>query len=177
MARSRKSENEHWLAGTMPHDRADDSPSTFRASRPKMPKHLSEVARAKWREMERLLSKRGTLTGVDATALEIFCETYARWRALRAEIDKHGEMVDQTTCDNAGNPHTRRVQNPACKLEAQALAFIRQMLKEFSATPASRDKTKPAQPPAQSKPEPGTMGALCPELFNGKPGAKECIEL
>jgi P27 family predicted phage terminase small subunit len=109
-----------------------------------MPKHLGSVAAEKWRELVRLLAKRGTLTRVDSSALEIFCETYARWRGLCDEIHEHGAMVDVTVLDNCGEPHTKRVQNPAAKLAVQLENSMRAMLKEFSATPASREKSKPA---------------------------------
>ena len=118
-----------------------------------MPKHLSAIAQEKWKEVVRLLAKRATLTRVDATALEILCVTYERWRALCDEINQYGPMVDVTVLDSSGTAHTKRVQNPAAKLAAQLENSMRAMLKELSATPASREKAKPAAPEKPPKVE------------------------
>lgn len=168
MSRKRKSQAEHELAGTTP-EWAEQQPSQFQAGRPRMPKHLSPVAQEKWKEMVRLLAKRGVLTKVDSTALEIFCETYARWRMLLEEIQKHGALVETVVLDNNGEPHTKRVPNPASKLAAQLETSQRQMLKEFTATPASRDKAKPAapeKPKAEAFPE-GSSGWLLEQANKG----------
>jgi len=143
MPTRRKTDGMHKLSGTKSQAKPD-AESTFPAGRPRMPKHLGEVAAAKWKELVRLLAKRGTLTQVDSSALEIFCETYARWRDLVNEISKHGAMVDITILDNCGEPHTKRVPNPAAKLAAQLENGMRAMLKEIGGTPASREKSKPA---------------------------------
>lgn len=132
--------------------------NNFPAGRPKMPKDLSEVAQEKWREMIRVLAQRGTLTKGDGPALEIFCEAFARWRSLLNELQEHGVMVDVTVLDSSGTAHTKRVQNPAAKLAAQLDNSLRAMLKEFSATPASRERAKraaPQQPKAVA--QPGTV--------------------
>lgn len=149
------SEEVHRLKGTRPTRAA--APQEFAAGRPSMPRHLSPIARDKWKELVRLLSQRGTLTKVDANALELYCETYQQWRACLDEIAKHGVMVNVTVTDSSGESFSKRVQNPAQKLAVQLFNALRQMLKEFAATPASREKakpTKPAQPPKR-KLEPG----------------------
>lgn len=143
MPTRRKTDGEHKLTGTRSQAKPDVE-STFPAGRPRMPKHLCSVAADKWRELVRLLAKRGTLTQVDSSALEIFCETFARWRGLCDEIRERGAMVDVTVLDSSGVAHTKRVQNPAAKLAVQLENSMRAMLKEFSATPASREKAKPA---------------------------------
>jgi P27 family predicted phage terminase small subunit len=151
MPTRRKTDGEHKLTGTRSQAKPDVE-SSFPAGRPRMPKHLCSVAADKWRELVRLLAKRGTLTQVDSSALEIFCETYARWRELVAEIGVHGAMVNVTVLDSSGTAHTKRVQNPAAKLAVQLENSMRAMLKEFSATPASREKSKPAaQEPHKDK--------------------------
>src|SRR5262249_44251488 len=128
------------------------------AGRPKMPKTLSSLAADRWREMVRTFSARGTLTRGDGPALEIYVVTWARWVALVKEIDEVGPMVTVEYAGTDGQVFTKRMQNPACKLAAQLEVSMRQMLKEFSATPASREKAKPAQPakPKNPAPKPGT---------------------
>lgn len=147
----------HKLKGTRPTRAAAPQEPNDQRARPKMPKHLSTLAKDKWRDFVRELDKRGTLTKVDSNALELMCETYAQWRACLAEIEKYGVMVDTIVTDSNGEAHTKRVQNPAQKLAIQLQNALRAMLKEFSATPASREKAKPAKPapPKPRKLEPG----------------------
>jgi P27 family predicted phage terminase small subunit len=127
-----------------------------------MPKTLSSLAADRWREMVRTFSARGTLTRGDGPALEIYVVTWARWVALVKEIDEVGPMVTVEYAGADGQTFTKRTQNPACKLAAQLEVSMRQMLKEFSATPASREKAKPAKPAAKpnKEPKPGTVGWL-----------------
>lgn len=146
----------HRLKGTRP-TRAAAPQEPVPAGRPTMPKHLSPIARDKWREMIRTLSSRGTLTRGDGPALEVFVETYARWRACLKEIDTHGVMVTVNYAGANGEPESKRVMNPASKLAAQLETSMRQMLKELGQTPASREKAKRAKPvpPKPRKLEPG----------------------
>jgi P27 family predicted phage terminase small subunit len=137
------------------------------AGRPKMPSGLSDLGREKWREMVRLLTVRGTLTKADGPALELYVETYCRWKSCLKEIADHGVLVTVEYAGAGGEACSKRVPNPASKLAAQLEVSMRQMLKEFSATPASREKTKPAKPDPKDRktpPAPGTLGAIAPEL-------------
>lgn len=111
-----------------------------------MPLHMTGIAMDRWKEMVKILRVRGTLTKGDGPALELYCETYARWRACLKEVEEHGVMVDVTVLSSSGAEITKRVQNPAAKLAAQMENSLRAMLKEFSATPASRERTKPTAP-------------------------------
>ena len=152
MPMPRKSAKLHWLTGSK--SQAQEVPeSDFPAGRPRMPKYLPAIAQEKWRELVRLLGKRGTLTKVDSTAMEILCVTYERWRALCDEIRQYGPMVDTVVLDSNGESHTKRVQNPASKLAAQLETSMRAMLKELTATPASREKARPAAPEKPKDPE------------------------
>ncbi len=153
-------DEKHWLKGTRPtRAAADDSDSgnNFVAGRPKMPSDLSKVAQEEWKRIVRELRKRGTLTKVDSSALEVYVRFYAQWRALCAEVDERGPMVNDEFLDKNGELHTRRVYNPAAKLAIQLGTSLRLYQKEFSVTPASREKAKPAaQPePPKRKTEPG----------------------
>lgn len=149
MARPRKSGQQHWLAGNTPG--YEGEAPTFHAGRPKMPADLPEPARAEWKKIVKLLSRRGTLTSVDSSALEVYVRMYAQWRALCAEVDKFGPMVDEAVLDKNGEVETRRVQNPAMKIALQLGNALRMYQKEFSATPASRERTKPTVPDPEKK--------------------------
>lgn len=116
-----------------------------------MPKDLSEVGAAEWKRITKELRKRGTLTAVDSSALEVYCRLYSQWRDLCAEVEKYGAMVEETVVDKSGEAYTRRVMNPAAKMATQLGTSLRMYQKEFSATPASREKTKPAAPELPKK--------------------------
>jgi P27 family predicted phage terminase small subunit len=154
-------------------------PATALAGKPKKPEYLSTIASAKWDEMVSLLRKRGTLTKADGSALEIFCEGWARWRALLLELANEGEMVEHTVLTGNGTPITKRIVNPAAKLASQLETSLRNSLREFSATPVTRDRTKPAKekpaPKASTKPFKAEE-SLSPDalaLLNRKKEAKQ----
>jgi P27 family predicted phage terminase small subunit len=154
MPRLRKSVQKHLLAGTEP--QWSDGAMQFAAGRPKMPPDLSPVGESEWKRITKELRKRGTLTKVDSSALEVYCRLYSQWRALCAEVEERGPMIDEEVFGKDGEKITRRVQNPAQKLAIQLGNALRMYQKEFSATPASREKAKPAAPePPKQKLAPG----------------------
>jgi P27 family predicted phage terminase small subunit len=138
----------------------EQQPSAHTGGKPKRPKHLSPVAEEKWAEMVKILRARGTLTKGDGPALEIYCESFARWRAMLDEIANEGAMVESTVLTSSGTPITKRIINPAVKAASQLENSLRAMLREFSATPASREKTKTVRAPLNKQPlAPDSIGA------------------
>jgi P27 family predicted phage terminase small subunit len=167
MARARKPIEQHWLQGSTPAYSGREA-QTFRVGRPKRPKNLPPVADEEWKRITRELAKRGTLTTVDSSALEVYVRLYAQWRAYCDEIEKHGAMVDEEVLDKNGEAHTRRIVNPASKLAIQLGNAVRAYQKEFSATPASRERTKPGVvPPKRNQFPHGSMGDIAahPERY------------
>lgn len=140
----------HRLKGTRP-TRAAVHESGYASGRPKMPKTLSPIAKAKWKEMVKQLSKRGTLTSVDSGILEIFCELWARWRMYVNDVNTRGAYVQREYVNKNGEIYTREEPNPSTKLATAMENSLQRYLKEFSATPASRERTKPAAPPPPNK--------------------------
>jgi P27 family predicted phage terminase small subunit len=125
-----------------------------------MPKDLSPVAAAEWKRIVPLLYKRGTLTKADAPALEVYVCCYARWKKIAAMAEANPVTeVSWVGSDNV--ERTKIVEHPASAMATRLEGSLRQMLQQFSATPASRDKTKAVAPLASTPaPEPGT------ELFD-----------
>lgn len=185
MPRPRKTESEHWLANTTPqYSDAPESTAGFRAGRPKMPKDLPPVAQDEWKRMTKQLLRRGTLTAVDASALEIYCRLFARWKKVAA-IAEENPLIETDWKDSAGETHTKTVENPASKIAARLEISLRNYQKEFAATPASRDKAKRAAPPVSDKnePEPGTFdwfeknkATLYPAAPPAEPAAPQTLE-
>ncbi len=83
----------------------------------------------------------------------LYAQTQARHLALLRELKEKGEMVDVVVTDSNGGSYTKRIVNPAGKLATQLENTLRAMLKEFSATPASRERTKPAKAAPPKPPE------------------------
>jgi len=155
---ARIDDDTQFVRGTRP-TRAAEKISDFQAGRPKRPRYLNPVAVEKWNEMVRLLSKRGTLTKMDGSALEIFCETYARWRVCVDDVIERGPVVeDEIVNQKTGAVTTRRVENPSAKLAIRMESNLRQMLSSFAATPVSRETARRVAPPKSKEPEPGTVG-------------------
>jgi P27 family predicted phage terminase small subunit len=120
--------------------------------RPRMPKTLSPVAQAKWKELVRELNRRGTLTSADAGMLEVAAELYARWRLYVDDIYKRGPYIEEVVLNKDSEPSTRMLPNPSTKLATAMETSLRQMLKELGVTPSSRDGVKPAAPPKAAAP-------------------------
>lgn len=163
MARSKKSLEQHWLQGSTPQWSADAPPS-FAAGKPKMPGDLSPVERAEWKRLVKELEQRGTLTRCDSSALEIYVRCFGRYKRACEEVEKHGPVIESTWTDQHGTEHSKLVENPASKIAGRLESTLRHMLREFSATPASRERAKPAAPPEPKKDEcpwpEGSMGWL-----------------
>lgn len=137
------------------------------AGRPRMPKFLSPIAAEKWREMLRLLKAQGVLSKADGPALEIYCESYARWRALLDELEREGHMVEHTVLTSNGTPITKRIVNPAVKAAAQLENSMRQMLGQLGSTPVTRGRAKPAKEnPSEAPLPPDSAGAMAGSVFD-----------
>jgi P27 family predicted phage terminase small subunit len=133
----------------------------FQGGRPPMPASIKQDpdAAAEWRRMCRLLAARGTLSKADGPFLELYCATYSEWLAARRELKEKGLFIDVPVTDNSGNVHFVRKENPARKVIAQCVTTMRQFLQQLGATPASRDKARPAKPDPQKEAfAPGTVG-------------------
>lgn len=105
-------------------------PKPTRVSYTPMPRFLGVVAREEWRRVARQLEILGLLTNLDLAALEVYCDTYGRWRAARKARD------------------WRTIR--------EAAALMRQYAAEFGLTPAARVRIETDEPPAL--PKSGTEG-------------------
>lgn len=158
MARPAESQEYHALVGTRA-TRADNTPSPFTGGRPSCPSYLSSIAKAEWRRIVRLLRERGTLTRGDGPAIEVYCQTYARWRACITEIEAKGDFIDTTWTDLTGT-HTKRTINPASKLAGQLANSLRAMQVQLGATPGSRENAKQTKPDPKKEFSVGSAGWL-----------------
>lgn len=102
-----------------------------------MPEHFNEKgfeeAKKEWERLAPMLEKAGLLTVVDADALEMYCEAYARWRHANRQIAKYGVMV---RTKNSTFP----VPSPYLPIANRAFDQMKQMINEFGMTPSSRTR-------------------------------------
>ena len=122
---ARKSAAVHLLSGKqVKTNRLNLSLPTPEAGIPTPPKHLSNAARVYWKKIVPQLDAMGILTKVDATAIEMLCETYADIQGLR-ELQPLTPAIARQISDT-----DRRLKN---------------WLNEFGLTPASRSRVTAAE--------------------------------
>jgi hypothetical protein len=144
MGRPAKSAHEHWLNGTRQHestiDPEDDSRS-FVGSRLKMPVAYPPEKQAVWKLLFGPLMKRKTLTKGDSAAAVIIVEMWLRWQTVSA-MAAANSFTEVSWIDKHGEEHVKVVEHPASKMATTLEHKLLMALKEFSATPASREKAK-----------------------------------
>jgi len=116
-----------------------------------MPANYPPEKQAVWKLLFNPIQKRKTLTRADSAAATIICEMWIRWQTVSAlAADKPIEEVSWV--DKNGIEHFKQVESPASKMATQLEHKLLSALAQFSATPASRDKTKKVKEPAPLKP-------------------------
>lgn len=152
MPTPKKSPELHALMGTKSQALIPEEPS-FAAGRPKMPSDLPPLAVAEWARLCPKLNKRKTLTKADASALEIYCRIYSRWRKVES-LAEESPLETTSWTDGDGVTRTRTEESAASKIAAKLEGQLRAYLTQFSATPASRCRTKPPKEPPTVEPLP-----------------------
>lgn len=97
-----------------------------------MPADLSPQAAEIWPQIAEQLQRAGVLTQIDAPALALYCEAYARWKDANDKVVKLGAVVR--------SPNGFPMQSPYLPIANKAFEQMRRMLIEFGMTPASRSK-------------------------------------
>jgi P27 family predicted phage terminase small subunit len=134
----------HALQGTKAHastrTQEDDSKS-FVGGRLKMPVNYPPEKVAVWKLLFNPLQKRKTMTKADSAAATIIVEMWLRWQAVSA-LASANPIVEVTWRDSGGTDRVKQVESPASRMATTLEHKLLAALKEFSATPASREKTK-----------------------------------
>jgi P27 family predicted phage terminase small subunit len=97
-----------------------------------MPDWLSDEAKAHWPMVAAQLTEAGILTEIDAQALALYCEAFARWRHANEQVVKFGPVVKAPS----GFP----VQSPFLAICNKAWDQMMKALIEFGMTPSSRSR-------------------------------------
>lgn len=111
------------------------------------PDHLPDVAKAEWIRLFQPLRLCGLMTVADLSAFAAYCAIYARWIDCEADIAKSSKLLQSAT-------GTVQV-NPLIWVARQCLDQMRQYMREFGMTPASRARMGAVVTEAPSKTAPG----------------------
>jgi P27 family predicted phage terminase small subunit len=103
-----------------------------------MPEGLSSEAARHWPKISALLEDMGVLTNVDAQALALYCEVFARWRYACTQLARYGLVVK--------SPSGYPIQSPYLAIENRAQDQMVALMREFGMTPASRTKVSSVKP-------------------------------
>ena len=97
---------------------------------PEPPDWLCKYAKSEWKRVVPELYNLGLLTKIDTTALEAYCQCYARWREAEEQL-----KVECTKTDSGYESPSAYI-NIANKYSKEMRAY----LTEFGMTPSSRSR-------------------------------------
>jgi hypothetical protein len=171
---AKKTVDEHKLDGTYRKDRhgsasdsaSEDDSKAFTAGRLKMPKDYPPEKQAIWKMLFGPLQRRRTLTKADSPGAVVIVEMWMRWQKV-AELAAANPCAEVCWTDTSGTVRTKIVEHPASKMATQLEGKLLRALAEFSATPASRERTKPTKQPAPKSaapPPPNSYEGLALQL-------------
>jgi P27 family predicted phage terminase small subunit len=105
---------------------------------PEPPDFLTEEARAEWFRIGEELRRLRLLTIADTRPLAAYCQSFGRWadaeRAIKLMAERDPVTKGLMVKGSLGNP----VQNPLCKIAANAARDMVRYAAEFGLTPAAR---------------------------------------
>jgi phage terminase small subunit len=139
----------HRLQGTRSQAKdsvSEDDSKQFTSGRLKMPPEIKADPKklAIWKMLFSPLHRRNTLTRADSAAAQLLVERWILWQTVNAEAQAR-PFSESVWVDKNGDTHTKTVESAALKAAATLHRECMAGLKEFSATPASREKTRPTK--------------------------------
>lgn len=126
------------IQGTARPDRINKREPKPKAGAPACPRHLDQVAKAKWRELAPQLVTLGVLTKVDGDALAAYCEAYSRWVAATLELEAFGALT------YVGDKGMIR-KHPAVGIASEALGNMALYGGKLGLSPADRARVHGSQ--------------------------------
>ena len=106
---------------------------------PRCPKWLTGLARKEWNRVATGLHQAGLLTGLDVSALEGYCVTYAKWKTAEQQLAEEGLTVL--------TPNGSKQIHPAQSISNQAQKLLLAWVKAFGLSPDSRGRMDLPPPP------------------------------
>lgn len=163
MPQPRKSQAQHDLQGTTPHDRSADQ-SHVAAGRPKFPRDLDAALRPVFKRITKLLEGRRVLTAGDAELIRLYVFLYDRHTRNASALRNEGEICTYTVLDNNGIAHEQVKTNKRLKICTDCERQMASILNQLGMTPVSKDRAKPTGQVANPSAEPGTAAWM---ILNG----------
>lgn len=124
--------------------RAAPASGRTRHKAPSPPAWLPADGQAEWRRVAPMLLAMRVLRDTDLTALSVYCEAYARYRAARRDLDANGTMYTDTGTGSIK-------AHPATTILNQALAQMHGFMTEFGLTPSARARVASEAPKEKSE--------------------------
>jgi P27 family predicted phage terminase small subunit len=163
MGRPSKPSELHLLHGTREQSKVPTT-SVYSGGRPRIPSHLSPVARAEFKRACKILIDRDTATEGDFITLAIYAEVYARWREAKEQVI--GKLMVETIMkDSNGAMKVVTRLNPLIKVAEAAESRLLALASKLGLTPSDRDRVKPTKTKRELEVIPGSMAHLMPELL------------
>ena len=142
MARLKKTVAQRTLEGLPGKSRV--APVVEKGEVPECPEWLTGIAREEWNRVAAALHAAGLLTGLDVSALEGYCLTYAKWREAEQRLAEEGLTI--TTPNGCLQAH------PCQSASNQAQKLLLAWVKAFGLSPDSRGRMElPPPPPAMDE--------------------------
>jgi P27 family predicted phage terminase small subunit len=116
--------------GKRPFNEREPQPAVVR---PRMPKHLNDLAKKEWKRLCPLLERMRVLTEADGIALANLCFDYATLVQAQESLTKTGLL---SKSGRSGMIH----QSPLLNVVAVTTDRVTRALREFGLTPASRSR-------------------------------------
>lgn len=113
------------------------------------PDWLSPDAAAHWPLIARQLEDAQVLTVMDAPALALYCEAFARWKKANDHVLQHGQVIK--------SPTGVLKQSPYVLIANKAHDQMAKLLVEFGMTPSSRSRVSKAKPDEDRNPFAGLV--------------------
>lgn len=99
---------------------------------PDCPEYLDTIGKDEWKRITAEMLSVGLLHKVDRASLELYCQTYSRYRIYSEQLQNEKSII---LMDNGAQQI-----NPTIKLADNALKTCRLMLIQFGLTPTAREK-------------------------------------
>ena len=138
MVRGRKPTPSHVLTlrgnpGKRPLNRREPKP---KGGLPPCPERLKGAARQAWESFGQQLTECGAATSLDATALELLCESYAALAEASAQVAKHGPVW----IERQPGKLPKFCYSPFWVVQNREHKKLMALLTEFGMTPSSRTR-------------------------------------
>lgn len=117
------------------------------ASEPVCPDWMPPLGRQEWERVVEDMRERKFLSASYQPSLEVYCQSYAEWRAALVVLGREGTTVHRETAHGGYLTH-----HPMVKQRDDAFRRMFDTMREFGMTPASKSRISDVEPMDKPKP-------------------------